>query len=685
MTKPSTEVLLDQIAALTSIARTTWLGLLAGCAYVWVARASLTDGQILSNSRSLVLPILGTEIEALGFLVAAPLILLLLTIYLHVVIIRLWWLYAQLPLRVDELPMSERVTPWIVAALLPSVGGPRLFGMLARLAAIAFVWVLPLATIAVAGGSYVVASLVLTIYQSVILVIATTVMVLSLLYVRRPFQETRSKPFYPRLENIWFCMVAGLAGLLLTEFGGFPRQFHVNYLANSRIDLVGAEISKPKEGWTSYPIALAQFQAETCDKAEVFDCNETVFAQTKTPKAALLDRRVREATPISTIPLTGQNLSHGNHDSLFAVKGLLADTDFSGSSLINADLEQADLTGATLTEANLLNASLVKIKAEGSVFDRASLQNTYLTDADLDDAWFMGANLTSAELWRASLRSTTFDAAILDQADLSSSTLIFSTFSGASLRNANLRNTRAFRTSYDGADLTGTDFIGAFFTSVTGDLRPAFANFSNALMLHTRFKPGQTERPELILWNTLFIGTHNNDMERDEDGLRDNNLFRLEAEGTSDYLLPWSFRDPAFTGLLNMALAWKTEGAAFRFMDLGSASNVSLKATFGDATTDLPFDPPWSKTDRIDRPACWSAKRLNDLEFFGQWRGVVEALGQQWPPSPHIGALELARTSRIELDASTTQFLDLPTIPAADVPVIPPSASCRAALIEAPR
>ncbi|MEO1550660.1 MAG: hypothetical protein AAFR93_09545, partial [Pseudomonadota bacterium] len=298
MTKPSAQALHAQIAALTGIARTTWLSLLAACAFTWVAIASLSDAQILLNSSTLALPIIGTEIPARDFLTAAPGVLLLIFIYLHVTITRLWWLYAQLPRpRYDALPLSEQVTPWIVATLLPARGGPLIFKQLAKIASYLFVWGLPLATILGAGGKYVeTPNLWITLYHTGLATVALMVGGLSLAYVLQNIAKTRRRPFYPELWKIWLGTITTFATILIVSTQAPTRLTHVNHWANPQIDLADATLSQPRDTWPDFDAALHAAALAECG----YFCTQPSEEDIATALPPLLDARKTLASRLST-------------------------------------------------------------------------------------------------------------------------------------------------------------------------------------------------------------------------------------------------------------------------------------------------------------------------------------------------------------------------------------------------
>jgi hypothetical protein len=173
---PATPVLLDQIETLTKQVRASWLTMLLGCGYAWLTLATMTDHVVKADSISLVLPVLGTAIPPSSFLVFAPAVILVLFIYVHLNMARLWTYYRMLPPIIDGLPARDRVSPWIMASLLAHSGPTALpFRFLARVAALGLGWVAPPLTIMALGGRYITPSWFELYYHSALMAIAVVI------------------------------------------------------------------------------------------------------------------------------------------------------------------------------------------------------------------------------------------------------------------------------------------------------------------------------------------------------------------------------------------------------------------------------------------------------------------------------------------------------------------------------
>ena len=122
--------MLDHIKSVSENTAKVFLTLLAACAFVLTATSSTPDSQLLLNTPGTKLPLVGVEVPILDFLVAAPLLLLGLHLYLQ----RLWERLAELPTVFPDGRRREQATyPWLVndfcrgayrPAGQPSIRGP---------------------------------------------------------------------------------------------------------------------------------------------------------------------------------------------------------------------------------------------------------------------------------------------------------------------------------------------------------------------------------------------------------------------------------------------------------------------------------------------------------------------------------------------------------------------------------
>lgn len=166
-------------------------------------------------------------------------------------------------------------------------------------------------------------------------------------------------------------------------------------------------------------------------------------------------------------------------ENLFVNERSMAETDFSGSTLIDpifikANLAGADFSGATMKEAvfvgcNAVRASFAGAKLAGSVF----VDGCHLPDCD-----FSGADLARVNFRGSVLHRTCFDDARLDEADLSDIEAGGATFRGvaaaqsrwvrADLREADLSAAVVIGAVLQKADIRGTDLRANLYQADLG-------------------------------------------------------------------------------------------------------------------------------------------------------------------------------------------------------------------------
>lgn len=162
--------------------------------------------------------------------------------------------------------------------------------------------------------------------------------------------------------------------------------------------------------------------------------------------------------------------------------------DFTGASLVGADLSGVDLSGAFLESADLSDANLT-----GAKLDRAVLAHANLSGARMDGASLQKANLGKASMVGASAVGADFTGAILVEADLTRACL-----DDAILTEADLRDLRLSETSLAGAcmeeyflmdgSLGGVNFAGAKLDrAVFFNVDASEVDFSGASMHEAAF------------------------------------------------------------------------------------------------------------------------------------------------------------------------------------------------------
>lgn len=150
---------LDRVAGLSRRAGRLFVLLLAACFYTVLAIAA-GAGQPLAVGTALRLPLVGTPVPVLWFYVGAPVVVLVLYLWLQVYLQRMWEALGRLPARFpDGRALDEACDPWlpagVVRAHLPRLAGRRLPLLgLQRVLAAALLWGAAPATLAFLWGAF---------------------------------------------------------------------------------------------------------------------------------------------------------------------------------------------------------------------------------------------------------------------------------------------------------------------------------------------------------------------------------------------------------------------------------------------------------------------------------------------------------------------------------------------------
>lgn len=193
---------------------------------------------------------------------------------------------------------------------------------------------------------------------------------------------------------------------------------------------------------------------------------------------SLADRDLRDAD------FSGASLVRADMSGTCLENGILFCVDMRGANLRAANLRRSDLRGASLRGANLSKADLFEADLrEGAIADKDA--NGELTlrkhgalpnETDSGSASFANANLERANLSGMLAVRTDFSGALMKNCKLVRANLKQADFTGANLEGADM----------SGADLTETDFTG---TVLTG------ANMDMAILHQTTLDDALSEEP----------------------------------------------------------------------------------------------------------------------------------------------------------------------------------------------
>jgi uncharacterized protein YjbI with pentapeptide repeats len=244
----------------------------------------------------------------------------------------------------------------------------------------------------------------------------------------------------PRLIPLATTVVFVVLSLWLATFPGEP---HINLLTGQSTDDVQCK------RWIQQKFGFADLR---------FD--RFVLALGNLIDHEKLDRIVKATKKAGILPHQGERtriLSERNFNC----------GDFSNfTDLRRVDLRDSDLRYADFTDAKLDGSYLAGAQLQGASFEAAQLQGAWLGDAALQGASLYGAALqaavlTSAKLQDASLDSAQLQGASLDEAELQGASLNSAQLQGASLDEAKLQGASLRKAQLQGASLDKAKLQGA--------------------------------------------------------------------------------------------------------------------------------------------------------------------------------------------------------------------------------
>ena len=371
------------------------------------------DVNLIASNANIKLPFADTEVSYSGFLIAGPLILVGLFIYLHVFVGYLGKL-APPSTRVS-LPfifnMPSSFSQWLADVLLyylvPVVllvfswkAAPRSEG----------IWLF-----------------------SITLLLGACIIYLKILRFRWGTPPTKLQR--ARCGALWLMLVLLCGIAVYTPTLPFYRP-----LMLSKADLSGLDLRQSNLKYAN----LAEANLEGAD------------LRNSNLQGANLDKANLQGANLSSANLQGVDLSSAK------LKGV----DLSSTNLQGFNLREAKLQGADLSSTQLQGADLTSAKLRGADLSRAQLQGANLNFAKLQEANLKKVNLQGASLRNAKLQGAVLQLAKLQGADLSSAKLqgvdLFKAqLQGADLRKVNLQGAILGFANLQGVSLRHVDLLGA--------------------------------------------------------------------------------------------------------------------------------------------------------------------------------------------------------------------------------
>lgn len=414
-------LLTNYLAAVSKSTRRLFMAYTVFLAYCLLSVISVSDRQMALGS-PLSLPLLNVEVSLTGFFVAAPVLVIMLFIYLQLNILRGERLAAYLKIQVDP---ANKWRLWSWPARMARIPGAEIPDKIIGMTANAFLWsALPLALIFIAFlfikkhepvWSYVVGSMPI--------LGTAAVLVFWRLVSSSSWRKSRARTL---LRSGGLAIIMAVELFLLF----FLIPWANNGLSAKTVNMVSDRIR---------PLFCLDLSHQQLVKEPIIDHEGQNWGDFRD---AHLEGAILRNAVLKRANLRGADLMHARMEQAVLIKADLRYSNLAGAQLWHSDFRGADMAGVELRsayayetqlpKANLWNASLI-----GCRLYYANLEEADLTLADCEAADLWGANLRNACLFQANLQD-----ADLSSADLSSADLEEANLKGAILWNTNLQGVK---------------------------------------------------------------------------------------------------------------------------------------------------------------------------------------------------------------------------------------------------
>jgi uncharacterized protein YjbI with pentapeptide repeats len=383
----------------------TMLVLIGVAFFCLLTTLSSPDKLLLGADSVIKVPFADAPLSFLGFIVVGPLLLIVLTIYLHV--FYGYWLECEW----ERQYLNKRLIP-------PIESVPTLFyfsdAVPYMLTWIIFYGLVPAVLVTITRKAWALPDMGLPLTWGS----GGFIIVLVVLLCRRCSSNQR----------LWWTLLGFTTIILITGLMAFA--YFNPPLFQRPLNLFRAELPKAWLVGANMRYAVAQY-------------------------ANLQDANLQSAD-LRWAALSGANLQSANLQQVKLQRAGLAGTDLRG-----AKLQQAELQGAIFMLAKLQQADLYDAKLQKAILLGADLQGASLREAKLQQAELQGARLQEAILVDAKLQGADLQGARLQGAKLQRANLHGANLRGTDLQGANLQGTDLQGTDLQGTNLQGTDLQGA--------------------------------------------------------------------------------------------------------------------------------------------------------------------------------------------------------------------------------
>lgn len=341
-------------------------------AYAALTAATTPDRGLILNDKA-HLPIVNMDVSDTGFFILAPLLVMLVFVYLQLYIQRQTDLVDSLTLNSYHLE-ERRLYPWIVnIAAYPSRG---IMGELQKLTVTLCIWIAPVIVLNVISLSYIRKHSPFGAYAVGFLTLVGTLMIV--FFWKAYGVRIKGK----RRRSAWVVISFVVIFELFVLYPVIPWTMSGKRFIGLRVDLSHQKlVNEPSVDYPTMP-----WQSLKGVRLEGADLEGSVLKRADLSGASL-KRAWLEGAILEGAHLEGAHLQEAN--------------------LWKANLQEAHLEGAILEGANLQAAHLEGASLIGAKLEKANLGAAHLEGAELWGASLEGANLWGADLTKA--RNLTVD------------------------------------------------------------------------------------------------------------------------------------------------------------------------------------------------------------------------------------------------------------------------------------
>lgn len=381
--------------------RRTMLALLIFDLFCLMTVLSTPDVALIGGSSVVKLPYAEVQVSFLGFFIAAPLILVILTIYLHIFLA-----YSR---QLEAIFSSQNITNAESKTSMLKI--PTLFNLnliIARLLSVfIFYWLTPITLLIMTLKAIPLRGIGLG------LGIVSTMVMSCLLFLQIRRCPSQIRIWLNPLLSLILILILVISTITLLGHEKIRRPLYLfrEDLRNSYLpgldlrgaNLVGANLQDSQLRGTNFNFA---------------DLREANLSNARLQEANLSFANLSNAnlnnSDLSKSYLKGANLS----------KSSLHNTKLSNTDLTDADISEANLEGAILEKTNLSNANLKKTilystnlnysNLEGADLSESNLSFAKIQDAAVNRANFMYANVTKTDFFNTHIKEAQIEQACFD-------------------------------------------------------------------------------------------------------------------------------------------------------------------------------------------------------------------------------------------------------------------------------